>query len=249
VVGGSPDVWVEGQPVRADQVVPVGAGQRLVVGPLHGGLRAYIAVAGGFVGSPVLGSSATDQLSGLGPGPAARGDELWVAALAPPLGDHLQAGTSIALVQGEPTVLRVVPGPHPECFAAGTLASLRAMRFTVGAESNRVGLRLRPDPSTPSLARAVGPAVELDSQGMVTGAVQVPPGGEPVVLLTDHATLGGYPVLAVVAAVDHGRLGQCAPGSPVVLVPIEQAQAAEAWREHRRLMATAVVGHYPLAVE
>jgi KipI family sensor histidine kinase inhibitor len=249
VVGGSADIWVEGQPVRADRVVPVGAGQQLVVGPVHGGLRAYIAVAGGFVGSPVLGSCASDQLSGLGPGPIARGDELWVAALEPPLGDHLQAGTSTAVEEGAPTVLRVVPGPHPERFAPGTLASLPAMQFTVGIESNRVGLRLRPDPSTPSLARAVGPWVELDSQGMVTGAVQVPPGGEPVVLLTDHATLGGYPVVAVVAAVDHGRLGQCAPGSRVVLAPIDHEQAAEAWREHRRLMATAVVGRYPLAVE
>jgi antagonist of KipI len=81
---------------------------------------------------------------------------------------------------------------------------------------------------------------------MVTGAVQVPPDGEPVILLTDHATLGGYPVVAVVAAVDHGALGQCAPGSNVVLVPIDHDQARAARREQRRQLEAAVVGRYPL---
>jgi antagonist of KipI len=84
---------------------------------------------------------------------------------------------------------------------------------------------------------------------MVTGAVQVPPDGQPVILMTDHATLGGYPVVAVVAAVDHGVLGQCAPGTTVVLVPGDYDEAAEALREHRRALNAAVVGHYPLAVE
>jgi allophanate hydrolase subunit 2 len=70
-----------------------------------------------------------------------------------------------------------------------------------------------------------------------------------VIHLTDHATLGGYPVLAVVASVDHGRLGQCAPGSSVVLVPVNQAQAADAWRAHRHLSGSAIVGHYPVATD
>jgi allophanate hydrolase subunit 2 len=123
------------------------------------------------------------------------------------------------------------------------------MRFTVEAESNRVGLRLRSDLPTPVLSAAPGVPGELDSQGMVTGAVQIPPDGEPVILLTDHATLGGYPVVAVVAAVDHGVLGQCAPGMTVVLVPFDHDQAADALRGHLRALELAVVGHYPLAVE
>jgi len=84
---------------------------------------------------------------------------------------------------------------------------------------------------------------------MVHGAVQLPPDGDPVILLGDHATLGGYPVIAVVATVDHGRLGQCAPGVTVVLVPIDRRQAAAACAAQRRAMDVAVVGHYPLAVE
>jgi KipI family sensor histidine kinase inhibitor len=248
VVGASPEVRLEGQPVEADRVVPVNAGQVLVVGPLHRGLRTYLAVAGGLAGPEMLGSCASDQLSGLGPGPLRRGAEIWAGPLRPPLGDHLAAGSSTRVEPDEPVALRVVPGPHHEMFAAGTMASLASMRFTVGDESNRVGVRLQPDPSTPPLERGVGGAlVELDSQGMVTGAVQVPPDGQPVILLTDHATLGGYPVVAVVVVADLGLLGQCAPGAQVVLVPIDHATAAEARRHQRRRHEAAVVGHYPLA--
>jgi KipI family sensor histidine kinase inhibitor len=249
VVGALPEVRLDGQPVEAGRVVPVNPGQQLTVGLVRGGLRTYLAVAGGLVGAAVLGSSASDQLCGLGPGPLHGGADLWAGAMRPPLGDHLDAGTTGGGVEGEPTVLRVLPGPHPESFAAGTMGRLGSVQFTIGGESNRVGLRLRRPPETRALERVSGPALELDSQGMVTGAIQVPPDGEPVILLTDHATLGGYPVVAVVAAVDLGRLGQCAPGERVVLVPIDHEQALEAWRMHRRRLESAVIGRYPLAVD
>jgi KipI family sensor histidine kinase inhibitor len=248
VVGASPDLRLDGQPFAAGRVVPVNEGQRLRVGAVHRGLRTYVAVAGGFLGPSVLGSCATDQLTGFGPGPLTPDAMLWAGAMAPPLGDHL--GDEPAVVaDGAPTRLRVVAGPHTEQFAPGIFESLAETRFVVDADSNRVGLRLRRDPSTPPVRRSTGRARELDSQGMVTGAVQVPPGGDPVILLGDHATLGGYPVVAVVASVDHGVLGQCAPGTEMVLVPIDHAEALVAHHHHRRLMAGAVVGHYPLAVE
>jgi allophanate hydrolase subunit 2 len=121
------------------------------------------------------------------------------------------------------------------------------MNFTVEADSNRIGLRLRARDTTPLLA--AGTMTELDSQGIVTGAIQVPPDGDPVILLPDHATMGGYPVVAVVAAVDHGLLGQCAPGTSVVLAAITQAAAHLAWSAHRRRMADAIAGHYPVVVD
>jgi KipI family sensor histidine kinase inhibitor len=249
VVGASPGLRVDGQTVEANRVVPLQAGQRLVVGPIRGGFRCYLARAGGFAGPVVLGSCASDQLAGLGPGPLRGGDELWGADMVPPLGDHLRDDAPTSPPGTEPCVLRVVPGPHPERFAPGAFAALSSMRFTVDPESNRVGLRLRRDRRTAALLSAPGAAVELDSQGTVTGAMQVPPDGEPVILLTDHATLGGYPVIAVVAVVDHGVLGQCAPGSAVALVPLDHAAATDALRAHERILRTAVVGHYPLAVE
>jgi KipI family sensor histidine kinase inhibitor len=249
VVGASPELRLQGQPVEPSRVLPVGAGQRLALGSVRGGLRSYIAAAGGLVGDRTLGSMATDQLSGIGPGPIAPGQQLWAAPMAPPLGDHLREEMSTEVVGGEPISLRVVAGPHAERFAPGVFASLRTMAFTVGDESNRVGVRLRRDGRAAPIGMAPGPPVELDSQGMVHGAVQVPPDGDPVILLVDHATLGGYPVVAVVASVDHGRLGQCAPGMTVRLVPVDQRHAAEALRAHRRDMEEAVVGRYPLATD
>ncbi len=146
-----------------------------------------------------------------------------------------------------PVQLRVLPGPHPEQFGPDALAQLAEDVFVVASASNRVGLRLREDPSGADLPWRPGGG-ELDSQGVVTGVVQVPPDGGPVVLLPDHATLGGYPVLAVVAAADHGLLGQCAPGTAVRLVPTDPDAADEARRAARRQLQRAVVGHYPLAV-
>jgi KipI family sensor histidine kinase inhibitor len=247
VVGARPELRLQGQPVPVDQVVPVAAGQVLDVGLVRDGLRCYLAVAGGFVGPDLLGSCATDLLSGLGPGPIAAGDHLAAGVISPPLGDHVDARARMARPDGEAVVLRVVPGPHPERFAPGAFDSLASMNFTVEADSNRIGLRLRAREATPLLA--AGTVAELDSQGIVTGAVQVPPDGDPVILLPDHATMGGYPVLAVVVAVDHGLLGQCAPGMSVALAPIAHAVARRAWSTYRRRMADAIAGHYPVVVD
>ena len=142
--------------------------------------------------------------------------------------------------------LRVVPGPHPEWFEPGRVERLAGVEFRVEGDSNRVGIRLRATGGGAAPRRSAR-AGELDSQGVVTGAVQLPPGGDPVILMPDHATLGGYPVLAVVASADHGRLGQCAPGTRVRLVPIRHDEADAAWRASRRALEGAVIGHYPLS--
>jgi KipI family sensor histidine kinase inhibitor len=249
VVGAPADIRLDGQPVPGGQVVPVAQGQRLSVGLVRPGLRCYVAVAGGLVGPVLLGSCATDQLCGLGPGLLAVGDQLRVGTVTPPLGDHVSATLWAEWsTAGAAVALRVVPGPHPECFAAGTFAALSTRTFTIGGDSNRIGLRLRAAGDAPLLP-ADHAVAELDSQGTVTGAVQIPPDGQPVILLPDHATLGGYPVLAVVARADHGLLGQCAPGDVVALVPVTPAEAGRAWAARRRSLRGAVVGHYPLAVE
>jgi KipI family sensor histidine kinase inhibitor len=248
VVGAAPEVSVDGMPVSAGQLLPLAAGQVLQVGRQHGGCRSYLSVAGGFIGPEWFGSLSTDELTGLGAGALPAGALLHAGAWAPPLRDHLVAGAATKLDPSSPVALRVVPGPHAEQFAADALTELAATAFVVQGASNRVGLRLRAASGPPALLRRRGGG-GLDSHGVVTGAVQVPPDGEPVVLLPDHATLGGYPVLAVVATADHGLLGQCAPGTGVRLVPITPDEADEARRAARRELAGAVVGTYPLAVD
>jgi len=246
VVGAAPEVRLDGAAVPADRVLPLGEGQVLEVGRLARGCRAYVAVTGGIIGPGPFGSSASDELCGLGAGPLRAGQLLWAGPWAPPLGDHLESGLASELEPGAIVELRVVPGPHPEWFEPGALERLPSVVFSVERDSNRVGLRLRADGGAGAPWRT-DPRGELDSQGMVTGAVQLPPGGDPVVLMPDHATLGGYPVLAVVATADHGLLGQCAPGTRVRLVPITQSEADAAWRARRRALGGAVLGRYPLA--
>jgi biotin-dependent carboxylase-like uncharacterized protein len=232
--------------VPADQVVPIGAAQVLDIGLLAHGMRCYLAVAGGMLGPSAFASCATDELSAIGPGPLQRGQVLHAGPWAPPLGDHLAPGSWTKLETEDSAVsLRVVPGPHSECFRPDALEHLSRLRFVVGDDSNRVGLRLRRADGRSSSLRV--DRAELDSQGMVTGAVQVPPGGDPVVLMPDHATLGGYPVVAVVVSADHGILGQCRPGTVVRFVPVSYDEAVAARVAARRRLGRAVVGHYPLS--
>jgi KipI family sensor histidine kinase inhibitor len=248
VVGAAPDVRVDGTAELAGQLLPLRAGQVLDVGRQRAGCRSYLSVAGGILGPEWFDSSGTDELTGLGAGPLAAGDVVRAGAWGPPLGDHV-LGRGVTDMDASSVVeLRVLPGPHAEKFNAAVLARLDESVFVVQPDSNRVGLRLRSAAGVP--AWRDGPTGGgLDSQGVVTGTVQVPPDGDPVVLMTDHATLGGYPVVAVVVAADHGLLGQCAPGTQVRLVPIGLDEADEARRAARRELARAVAGPYPLAVD
>ncbi len=240
VVGGGPPVTVDGYPVGDGHVVPLAPGQQVAVGRLRTGLRAYLAWAGGIVVPDVLGSRSTDQLAGLGAGRLQAGDRLGAGPVTGPPADHLEPVGAVdpdGDHGGDEVVLRVLPGPHPDRFPPTAFDELAATPMTVDGSSDRIGLRL-----DGQVRREPG---ELASLGMVTGAVQVPPDGRPVVLGPDHATLGGYPVVAVVITADYGKLGQCRPGDRVRFVPVRAAEAAAARRALKQSMAAAVVGRYP----
>lgn len=199
-VGRAPAAW--GVPV----VVPEGTA--LTVGPPSAGVRSYLAVGGGVRVAPVLGSRSTDSLSGLGPAPVRAGDVLPVGSPTAP------APVNVAVC---PTVLGdlrvpVRLGPRADWLTDDSRALLTRALWTVGADSDRVGVRL----SGPPLRRAT--AAELPSEGVVLGAVQVPPDGQPVVFLADHPTTGGYPVVAVVDERGVAGLAQARPGTAVRLV-------------------------------
>ncbi|MDO9497116.1 MAG: biotin-dependent carboxyltransferase family protein [Nocardioides sp.] len=179
------------------------AGGTLRVGTPRTGVRSYLAVAGGLDVAPVLGSRSTDTLAWVGPPPVVAGVELAVGGSA---GRPTPHDTPRPPVPGP---LRVHPGPRADWFAAGALDTLCATTYAVGAASNRIGLRLE----GPPLERQR--SGELASEGMVVGAVQVPPDGRPVVFLADHPPTGGYPVLAVVEDADLWQCAQLRPGEPV----------------------------------
>ncbi|PKW06492.1 biotin-dependent carboxylase uncharacterized domain-containing protein [Streptomyces sp. 1222.5] len=213
-VGGAPcPVRVGGRPAAWGAPVLVREGELLEVGAATAGVRGYLAVSGGIAVEPVLGSRATDLLSGLGPAPLTDGTVLPLGAPAGPP----------ARVDGVPQprppaglVLRVTPGPRADWFTAGAVRTLTTRAYRVSPASNRIGLRTE----GPPLERA-RPG-ELPSEGMVLGAVQVPPDGRPVVFLADHPTTGGYPVIAVVRTADLPAVAQALPGTPVRFVPVRR---------------------------
>ncbi|MEU2604984.1 biotin-dependent carboxyltransferase family protein [Streptomyces albus] len=213
VVTGAPcPVTVAGRPAPWGQPVRVPAGAVLDVGTATHGVRSYLGFAGGVDADPVLGSRATDLLSGLGPQPLAAGTVLRLgepqAGGPPPVPD---AAPWVA--PPRELVLPVVAGPRDDWFTAEGLRTLLTGRYRVSAASNRIGLRLE----GPALARAR--EGELPSEGMPLGAVQVPPEGRPVIFLADHPTTGGYPVIGVVPPAALDAAAQAPPGTPVRFAP------------------------------
>ncbi|WP_037854917.1 biotin-dependent carboxyltransferase family protein [Streptomyces sp. NRRL S-340] len=211
VVGGAPcPVTVDGRPAAWGTPVHVPAGAVLDAGTVTAGLRSYVAVAGGVAVAPVLGSRSTDLLSGLGPEPLRAGD---VLPLGAPAGRTALPGAAPWPAPPGELVLPLRPGPRADWFTAAALRTLFSATYRVSPHSNRVGLRTE----GPPLERA-RPG-ELPSEGMVLGAVQVPPDGRPVVFLNDHPTTGGYPVIGVVAEPGLASAAQAPAGTPVRFTP------------------------------
>ena len=206
VTGAPGAVSVAGRGAGWGQPLTVAAGDVIAVSRPSWGVRSYLAVGGGLAVDPVLGSRSTDVLSGLGP-PTVR------AGAVLPVGDPTGpvAAVDVALFEPrpDPLVLRVLAGPRDDWFSAEALAAFSTAKFAVATESNRIGVRL----AGPRLRTSRGE--ELASEGMVLGGVQVPPDGQPLILLHDHPTTGGYPVLGVVAADDLPGCAQLAPGDAV----------------------------------
>jgi allophanate hydrolase subunit 2 len=171
----------------------------------------YLAVRGGWEAESVLDSASGDVLARIGPARLAAGDELgvgsaWsesVAAAAP------DAQRSVS-APDEVTLLDVVLGPRDDWFTPEAIERLTGQRFTVTAQSNRIGLRLEGEHP---LERAV--EHELPSEATVSGALQVPPDGQPVLFMADHPVTGGYPVVACVVGDQLDRAAQVPVGASV----------------------------------
>jgi biotin-dependent carboxylase-like uncharacterized protein len=187
--------------------VYVSAGGRVIVGAARAGVYRYVAVAGGVDVAAELGSRATDLLGGLGPAPLRAGDRV-------ALGAATGAPSAVDVAPEEwpeaELTLRVTLGPREDWFAPAAIHRLWTEAYAVTPTSNRIGLRL----TGPPLARTDEASMqELPSEGMVAGALQVPPNGLPVLFLADHPTTGGYPVIACVHPADIARAAQAAPGT------------------------------------
>ncbi|MER5732406.1 biotin-dependent carboxyltransferase family protein [Streptomyces sp. NPDC002138] len=212
VTGAPCAVRAAGRPAAWSAPVRLAAGEVLDVGPALGGVRAYVAVRGGFAVPAVLGSRSTDLLSGLGPAVLRAGAVLPVGV---PEGPVRGADTPRLPAPPAELVLPVLLGPRADWFTAASVAALGRSSYRVSSAGNRIGLRTE---GGPPLVRVRGG--ELPSEGMVLGAVQVPPDGMPVVFLADHPVTGGYPVLGVVPAEALHLAAQARPGIPVRFTPL-----------------------------
>jgi len=183
--------------------ISIGAGESYRLSGDQTRLWRYIAVRGGIAVAPVLGSRSTDTLSGLGPAPLRAGDLLSIGA---------EPASQLAVDQAPERpmrdVARVGPGPRLDWFERVSFGGFVGAAWTV-TESSRVGVRL----SGLRLTRRV--TRDLPSEGLVSGAIQVPPDSDPVMLLVDHPTTGGYPVIAVVHPDDVAIVAQTPAGGTV----------------------------------
>jgi KipI family sensor histidine kinase inhibitor len=229
-------VCIDGLPVAPDSVSPVRPGQVVAIGRVSAGLRAYVAVAGGLAIPLVMGSRSSDMLSGLGPGPLMTGDQLDLGA---PTRPHGMLSHPLDPASGPaPTAIQVMHGPHR--FPGPDRHELVSRVWTVGDASNRIGIRLSGE------GRPLGAgAPETTSTAMITGAIQVPRDGNPIILMPDHATLGGYPVIACVIAADVAKLGQLRPGDKVRFAPVDRQTARHERLRRERILAGRVSGWFP----
>ncbi|MEC5342560.1 biotin-dependent carboxyltransferase family protein [Brenneria populi] len=243
--GARMQVSAAGVALPYDRAILLRRGTLLEVGPRQRGARLYIAVRGVPSITPVLGSRSTNLRAGFGglDGRAlAAGDAVEFA----PVGDRLpiemrmvQSALPVLLAPevgadsapSEETTLRMVRGSHWAAFDAAAQSALTANDFVMQAESDRQGLRLQ---GRPLGLRA---PLEVVSEATVFGTVQVPPDGNPIVLMADRQSAGGYPKIATVAGVDLPALAQRVPGEALRFSHIEQDAAETLWLARCRKLA------------
>lgn len=194
------------------------------------GLRAYLAVAGGIQVAPVLGSRSTNLTSGFGgfEGRALRQGDILAAAPAPdPLRGADRAFPPEALpVYASPWRLRIVWGPQDDHFSEEGRQTFVAAAFTVSPDSDRTGIRLK----GPAVGRRPGLEESIISEGILSGAIQVPGDGQPIIILGETAS-GGYRKIATVISADLPLLGQITPGDEVRFEAVSMEAAVRALRE------------------
>ena len=209
VTGAQGPVRVAGEPVARNSTVIVPPDADLELGHPTRGARSYVAVRGGIAARPVLSSRSWDTLGRLGPRPLTVGDLLSTGPAIRPLPpvDHIPTWESSG-------PLAVTPGPRLDWFTRDSWDRLTTTEYTVASDSDRVGIRLTGDPLTRSRGG------ELPPEGLVRGAIQVPPDGQPILLGPDHPATGGYPVIGVLTAAAADRCAQLLPGDRIRLSAI-----------------------------
>ena len=209
LAGARTSVRIDGEPVDSDLFL-VPAGALVEVSEASRGLYAVLAVAGGVRATLTLGSASCDTLSGIGPSPLSSGETLELDDPGP--ASHRCHVPNVAL-PAERAEIGFFWGPRDTGFSAADRDLLVRTEWVVSRDTNRVGARL-------DGARLQGGDGTLPSEGIMTGSIQIPPSGQPIVFLADRPVTGGYPVIGVVDETHLGLLAQVRPGSAVRFRPL-----------------------------
>ncbi len=235
ITGADLSPALNGRPVPNWTAFAIDPDSTLSFGARRSGARAYVAIAGGVEVPPVLGSRSThrrSRMGGLEGRALAKGDVLSTGQpfsdAMPPVAKPLPTSVQPPYTTG-PT-LRVVAGPQAEYFPTGSIMALISGPYTVSPQSDRMGYRLEGPPLVHK-----GPA-EIITDATPAGAIQVPASRQPILLLADRQTTGGYPKIAVVISADQPLAAQLVPGDWVRFTLVELAEAREALRHQRRCM-------------
>ena len=227
VTGGDFALSIDGQKLTCHRSYTLGRGQRIMIGGTQDAVWGYLAVAGGFDLPLQLGGRATHLSSGIGGLHGrllAAGDELPLRATIAPAGPERRYRPS-----SRPAgAFRVVPGPQNDFFTPeGIETFFSSSGYRVTQQGDRMGYRLAGD----RIAQAN--RFNIISDGLVPGSIQVPGTGQPIVLLMDCQTIGGYPKIGTLITADLGRFAQCRPGTTVRFAEIDVASAQSLARAFR----------------
>lgn len=234
LAGSEFDADLDGNPVDLWTAMEARPGQTLRIGPTRAGARCYLCVQGGIDVNRFLGSASTHVLTGLGGlngRPLRKGD---ILNIAPAAGQYLRRTLDPQIVErfSHRTVLRVTSGPQSDWFPESSLRLFYASEYRVAEDSSRMGLRLE---GSPVPARS---GQQMITEGVSLGAVQITGGGQPIILLVDQQTTGGYPKIANVISADAHRLGQLRPRDQFRFERIELEAARSLLREQEELLAS-----------
>ena len=225
----------EARPAKPWRSLLLKRGDKLTIGAVEEGGVAYLAVAGGFAIQPFMGSLSTYMRSGLGgfEGRALKaGDRLPLNTVAAE-GDERELADEIDYGSG---AVRVVLGPQDDRFTAKGIETFLSATYTVTKEADRMGIRLEGD----SVEHTRG--ADIASEGVVTGSIQVPGNGKPIILMADRQTTGGYTKIATVISADLARVGRMKPGDTLSFAAIEVAAAEAARRVQEKMVRRLIDG-------
>lgn len=221
---------INDKPIKRNKAYKINNGDILSMGTAKSGMRAYLAVAGGIVGEYVFGSASTNLKFAFGGHFGKKlqsGDVLSIGTGAFPLGE-IDKWEIPESEYSKDAQLRVVLGPQNEMFTDEDIRLFLSQEYEVTAQSDRMGIRLSGEP----LKSKNG--MDIISDGIVFGSVQVPNSGEPIILMADHQTTGGYAKIATVISVDLPRASQLSAGNTVRFKSVTVEEAEQEAKKQKR---------------